>query len=86
MMAPIRRPRPLSGATDLSDATGRASISDQAIEVDVRRHLIRFPARPTTRAQLTCLFAQLDSRSLSSADYEVYALVSPSLTTRAHVD
>lgn len=35
MMAPIRRPRPLSGATDLSDVTERTSGSDQAIEVDV---------------------------------------------------
>lgn len=35
MMAPIRLPRPLSGATDLSDATERISGTDQAIEADV---------------------------------------------------
>jgi hypothetical protein len=59
MMAPVmRRPRPLSGATDLSDATARISTistSDRAIEVDVCSHL-NFRTCPTTQAQPTDVF------------------------------
>lgn len=49
MMATMQRPRPLSAATDLTDVTDVTDVTDQierAIEVDVRRHLIRFPRLP----------------------------------------
>lgn len=49
MMASVPRSRPLSAATDLTDYTDR---TDTTIEADVCRRLIRFPAYPTTRAQL----------------------------------